>query len=109
MVNLVLQQGITTGYAWPIVDAAGQPADLTGWTAACQVREREAPTATLLATLTATIEASTVIVRWTAEESLAWTWRLGWSDVLLIDPDGTPRVVVWQGSALVDKVVTVHG
>ena len=106
---LTLQQGIATGYAWPIVDATGQPADLTGWTAECQVRQGEAPTATLLATLTSTVEGSTVVVQWTAEESLAWEWSLARSDVLLIDPGGVPRLVVWQGSVLVDKVVTVRG
>lgn len=108
MADLTIQQGITTGYSWPIVDADGQPADITGWTAQCQVRQFEAHTSSLLASLTATVEESTVVVRWTAEESLAWDWDKGWSDVLLIDPDGEPRLIVWQGRLVLDKVVT-HG
>jgi len=109
MADLIAQQGIATGYSWPIVDADGQPADLTGWTAACQVRQQESPTSTLLAALAATLDGSSVVVSWTAAESLTWTWTDGWSDVLLIDPDGVPRLVVWQGRMVVDRVVTVHG
>ena len=47
---LILQQGISSGYAWPIVDADNQPADLTGWGARCPIRPHEAPTSPLLPT-----------------------------------------------------------
>jgi len=105
---LILRQGVDGGFVWPIADAAGAPADLTGCTARCQVRVREDPAATLLAELTASVVGSTVVVQWTAEESLLWDWTSGYSDVLLIAPDGTPRQYIWQGILRLDKAVT-HG
>lgn len=104
--ELILQQGVASGYAWPIVDAAGQPADLTGWSAASQVRDQERPTGTLLHEFTAAIVDSTVTITWTAAESLAWTFSFGFWDVLLIDPEGVPRQIVAQGTVSVDRAVT---
>ena len=108
VVNLVLQQGIDSGYAWPITDADGQPADLTGWTAIAQVRERESPTSPLLHEFTAAVDvaASRVTVSWTAEESLAWTWWQGSFDVILVDDAGRPVQVLAQGTAVVDRAVS---
>jgi len=106
--TLTLRQGVASGLVWPITDAAGAPADLTGYTARCQVRVREDPDAELLAELTASVVGSTVVVQWTAEESLLWDWTSGYSDVLLIAPDGTPRQYIWQGILRLDKAVT-HG
>lgn len=40
---MITLTGIDSGYAWPITDADGQPADLTGWTVLAQVREKESP------------------------------------------------------------------
>lgn len=111
MITLTLTQGIDSGYAWPITDADGQPADLTGWTAIAQVRERESPTSPLLHEFTAAVDvaASRVTVSWTAEESLAWTaWSVGFFDVVLVDPDGRPVQVLAQGDVKVDRVVS-HG
>ena len=85
---LILRQGVASGFVWPITDAAGAPADLTGYTARCQVRVREDPDAMLLAELTASVVGSTVVVQWTADESLLWDWPSGYSDVLLVDADG---------------------
>lgn len=106
--TLTLRQGVASGLVWPITDAAGAPADLTGYTARCHVRVREDPDARLLAELTASVVGSTVVVQWTAEESLLWDWPSGYSDVLLIDDTGTPRQYIWSGIARVDKAVT-HG
>lgn len=103
---VVLQQGVASGYAWPIVDATGQPADLTGWSAASQVRDQERHTGTLLHEFTAEVVDSTVTITWTAAESLAWTFSFGHFDVLLIDPDGVPRQIVAQGTVSVDRAVT---
>lgn len=106
MATLTLQQGIDSGYSWPIVDDAGDPATLTGYSAKCQVRKQDRPTADLLAELTATIDGSNVVVTWTAEESLLWTWDQGQYDVILINGSDRPMQVVAQGTAVVDRVVT---
>ena len=109
MVKLVLRQGIDAGYFWPIVDAAGAPFDLTGWSVIAQVRTAEAPDAPLLHAFTTGVladPAPAVTISWTAEESLAWAWRSGYFDVILVSPEGRPVRVVSQGIALVDKVVS---
>lgn len=108
MITLTLTQGIDSGYAWPITDTDGQPADLTGWTVLAQVREKESPTSPLLHEFTAAVDvaASRVTVSWTAEESLAWTWWTGCFDVILVDAGGRPVQILVQGQALVDRVVS---
>ena len=71
MVKLVLRQGIDAGYFWPIVDAAGAPFDLTGWSVIAQVRAAEAPDAPLLHEFTTGVladPAPAVTISWTAEE-----------------------------------------
>ncbi len=118
MSNLTLTQGITGGYSWPIVTQTGDPADLTGYTARCQVRESEHPAAGLLAELTAdavTVRVEDVVVRsavtvtWTDIESRTWDWSYGYMDVILRDADGDGRVIVWQGTVAVDLAVTERG
>lgn len=108
MITLTLQQGIDSGYAWPITDADGQPADLTGWTVLAQVREKESPSSALLHEFTTAVDvaASRVTLIWTAEESLAWTWWQGHFDVILVDPDARPVQVLVQGTAVVDRAVS---
>lgn len=118
MSNLTLTQGVTSGYLWPIVTPTGDPADLDGYSARCQVRESEHPTSTLLTELTAravTIRVEGAIVRsyvavtWTDTESREWAWTLGHMDVILRDADGDGRVIVWQGTVAVDLAVTERG
>jgi len=102
-----LPQGIDSGVAWPIVDASGDPAVLTGYTAKCQVRKKALPLGDKLADITAQVSAGHTSITWTAEESLAWTWTEGFADVILVNPEGRPIQVVWQGRLVVDPVVTV--
>ena len=104
--NLALQQGVSAGYSWPIVDANEKPVDLQGWTARCQVRQIERNGDILLAELSASVVASNVVVQWAAVESMNWLWRTGFCDVLLIDPDNTPRLVVWSGGVKVIPVIS---
>ena len=106
MTTLQLAQGIDAGYSWPIVTAEGDAADLPGYSVKCQVRRGESPPSTLLADLTASIPDSNVVVSWTAEESLAWTWDAGFSDVLLISPEERPVQFIWAGKVTVNKAVT---
>ena len=107
MADLILQQGIDAGYAWPILDG-DQPADLTGWTVLAQVRTREEPSAPLLWEFTTSITPGQVAITWTAEESLTWAWAAGFADVVLVTPEGRPVQVVWAGAVRVDRVVS-HG
>lgn len=106
--DLILQQGISSGYAWPIVTGAGAPADLTGYTARAQVRERESVTSTLLHTFAASVVGSSVVIRWTDAESLLWAWTSGFYDVLLINPSGVSTQIVSEGSVIVNRVVTAR-
>jgi len=129
--TLTLRQGAPGALAFPLVeDVDGTPVDATGWTARCQIRAREDPTATLLAELETSVVLQSAaslagavaecrllpdtdywcaVVQWTAEESLLWDWPYGYSDVLLIDDTGTERDFAWAGILRVDKAVTVNG
>jgi len=104
--KLTLTQGIDRGYAWPIEDSLGNSVDLTGWSAKCQVREEDSPTAKLLANLHAYIEGSRVIVSWTAEDSVDWNFTKGFYDVVLINPSGRPAQIISAGTIFVDHSVT---
>lgn len=104
--SITIQQGVTSGLTWPITNPDGTPATLTGYTARAQVRASEREDSALYATLSTSVVGSNVVVQWTDQATRAWTWRTGWADVLLIDPSGDGRLVVWQGQVTIDKVVT---
>ena len=106
MIKLTLTQGITTGYFWPIVDGSGSAVNLTGWTAKCQIRSDDDHNATLLAELDCTVGEGGVSVSWSVEDSLDWTFKNGFFDVILIDPDGVARQIVVEGMVVVNRVVT---
>ena len=104
---LVLYQGITVGYRYPLVDANGLPADATGWSAKCQIREAEDPSADLLfEPLTYIDNEGGVVIEYTAAQSLGWLWDKGFYDIILIDPQGVPRQILDSGKVRVDRVVT---
>lgn len=111
MANLTCKQGITTGFYWPIVDAAtGQPpVSISNLAAKAQVRDDESPTGNLLFEFTANVvqqgQNVCVVIQWTAEQSMGWGWTDGYGDVLLYR-DGEPVCIVWQGAVQVDLVVT---
>ena len=127
---LILRQGAPGALAFPLMDADSTPVDATGWTARCQIRAREDPTATLLAELETDVVLQSAaslagavaecgllpdtdywcaVAQWTTAESLAWTWTSGYSDVLVIDDTGDERGFAWAGILRVDKAVTVNG
>lgn len=104
---IIFYQGITVGYRYPLVDAEGLTADVTGWSAKCQIRVAEDHLSTLLFEPTCYIDdESGVVIEYTAEESLSWTWNKGYFDVVLVDPDGVPRQVLDSGTVKVDRIVT---
>ena len=111
MASVSFKQGITTGFYWPLVDpeTGVAPASIDGLTAKMQVRAEESPTGALLfepLTQVRTVgDVVAVTVEWTAAQSLLWGWQDGFSDVILYS-DGEPIQVLWQGSVMVDPVVT---
>ena len=100
----MLEQGIDSGYYFPIELPEGVTLD--GYSAKCQVRAKESPTSTLLHDMTTQVDAGGVAIIWTAEQSLAWAWSVGYCDVILIDPLDRPRQFIWKGKAKIDKAVT---
>lgn len=72
--------------AWPIT-TDGQPADLTGHTAKCEVRSASSGAGALLATITAAVQGSSVVISWTDVQTREWSWSSGWADVILRDRD----------------------
>lgn len=111
MANLVCKQGISTGFYWPIVDAAtGQnPTFVDELSAKAQVRDDESPNGELLFEFPASVQTIgsvvAVVIQWTAAQSMAWTWTDGYGDILLYR-DNEPIAIVWQGTVQVDRVVT---
>lgn len=108
-VDLVIEQGTTWGIAFPLLDEADQPADLTGWSARAQVRTK--------------VGDSTVLYEWSSDGgnievgngrailtvppavSSAWTWRKGVYDLELTSPSGDVIRPV-GGGVRVDPEVT---
>ena len=104
---LVLYQGITVGYRYPLVDGDGLPANVAGWSAKCQIRAAEDHLSTMLFEPTCYIDnESVVVIEYTAEQSLDWDWDKGYFDVVLIDPFDVPRQILDSGKVRVDRIVT---
>lgn len=55
---ITIHQGTSSAMAWPIT-TDGQPADLTGHTAKCEVRSASSGAGALLATITAAVAQGT--------------------------------------------------
>lgn len=107
--NLTIPQGATWEVRWPIQNADGTDADLTGWEVRAQAR-LERRSADVLhewstAAGTASVVAGSVALRVSAAESTAWSWTLAVFDVEVFHTDG--RVMrVTQGTLEVDSEVT---
>lgn len=106
MIKLILTQGISTGYYWPVVNDSGDTVDLTGWSAKCQVRANDNHLSELLAELDCVVANGGVSVVWTAEQSLLWDFDNGFFDIILIDPDDVARQILAEGVVVVNRVVT---
>lgn len=106
---LVIEQGVTSQYAWPVLDDNGDPITLTGYTAKAQVR-RSFDSPTVLhewSTTNSTIvlQSNKVILVTSPATSLAWTWKTGVYDILITAPDGTVSRV-GEGICVVSPSVT---
>jgi hypothetical protein len=91
--HLVIEQGATSQYAWPVLDDEGLSLDLTGYTAKAQVRRSWDSTDVLhewdSGAGTILLQGSSVILVTAPDTSLAWTWSRGVYDLLITATDGT--------------------
>lgn len=103
---LKIQQGVDTEIAWPITDANNQPADLTGYSAQMQVRSKMDPTSTLLKTFEPYCDGDKVKIYIDSEETYVWAWKSGYAALVLLDPDGIPTDIVWNGRVVISLIPT---
>lgn len=93
---LTIQADTDKSYAIPILDADGNPQDMTGWSARAQVRAnkwfRDLPVLfewnTSLDSPNATLTEGQLLLKVTPEDSAEWTWWAGDCDIELVDPSG---------------------
>ena len=104
--DLRLDQGADYHLSIPVVNAAGNPYTVTGWTARGQLR-RPVASDDVLFTLDdhLTVEDTTVELDIPAESSAEWSWRQARYDIELVDPDGRPTRLI-EGFAFVSPEVT---
>jgi hypothetical protein len=108
--DIVIEQGAT--FSLPVVwkDSAGDPIDLTGWSARMQIRKSKRAT-DVLHEATSTggdivlgDAAGTIVVTIEATDTAAFTWKRGVYDLELID--GTTVYRLLEGAVEVSPEVT---
>jgi hypothetical protein len=106
---LVIEQGATSQYAWPVLDDDGDAVNLSGYTAKAQVRRSVDSSAVLYewssAGGTILFQSNNVILVTAPATSSAWTWTKGVYDVVITAPDGTISRV-GEGTVVVSRAVT---
>lgn len=103
--KLTIQQGVDSLISWPVEDD-DSPANLTGYTAQMQVRSKMDSASDLLAVFNPTCSGANVNLHITAEQTYEFTWKRGYSTLVLIDPDGVPRDIVWSGVVTLSLIAT---
>jgi hypothetical protein len=106
---LVIRQGTTSQYAWPVVDDDNNSVAVSGYTAKAQVR-RDATDDEVLHEWnsedgTILLQGNLVILVTPPATSLAWTFTQGVYDILITAPDGTVSRVA-EGKLQVSRSVT---
>lgn len=104
--DLEIQQGVDNDIAWDIVDAEGEPADLSGYSAEMQVRKRMDPESALLYEFEMQIEGSSVVLHIDAEDTYTLGFSVGKSSLILVDEDDVATDVIWSGTVRLRKVAT---
>lgn len=102
--DLLVEQGADYEATIPVLDEAGQPQTLTGWTAAGQIRAGYTA-AEILHTLDVTVQATSIVLRIPAAVSALWGWRLGRYDLEVTAPGGAVTRLV-EGSVVVHPEIT---
>lgn len=109
--TLEIAQGETLAQTFVWQNDAGQPVDLTGYTARMQVRERHESQTVLLELTTANggIQlggaSGTITLSMSATQTAALTWRRGVYDLELVSPAGVVTRLL-EGVATVSPEVT---
>lgn len=90
---LLIEQGTTSQYAWPVTDDDNESVTVTGYSAKAQVR-RSITDSTVLHEWnsddgTIILQGNLVILVTPPATSLAWTWKTGVYDILITAPDDT--------------------
>jgi len=106
---LIIEQGTTSQYAWPVYDDDNNSVAVSGYTAKAQVR-RSVSDSTVLhewstASGTILLQGNLVILVTPPATSLAWTWTKGVYDILITAPDTTVSRVA-EGVIEVSRSVT---
>lgn len=95
----------------PILDDAGQPFSIAGWTVDCKIRANHRRGATTLYTFPTegiAVNTTSVTLDIPAAVSASWNWELGWYRLKITDPAtvtaGAPNTQrVLQGVFVVDS------
>lgn len=91
MSDWIIQKGTDGGVSWPVRDAAGQPINLTGWSAVAQIRSKV--TDRLIHTFSLgnsniILSNGAVTLVWSATETSTWKWDQAYYGIEVINPDG---------------------
>lgn len=104
--DIVIDQGSDYEVTFPVLDGAGDPQLLTGWSARSQVRQFVTDVETLHEfTDELTLVGSDVQLSVPAAVSTAWTWTSAVYDVELVAPDDEVTRLV-EGRVIVRPEVT---
>jgi hypothetical protein len=109
MADLVIQQGVDSGYMWPVLNELGEPFDLTGYTVKAEVRAYS--TNVLLYSFgtssgNAIIADNNIILSWTSGQTTIWRWNQGKYDLEIVSPLGAVTKID-RGHVEVVKEVTL--
>lgn len=108
--DMLVNQGETMSFQFPVLDELGQPVNTTGWTAEAMVRESDiAPVFYTWSSTNSNILVGTnpgyVTLKIPAADSLLWQWTLGLYDVLLTDTGGNEWRIA-EGKVRVSSAIT---
>lgn len=112
--RLCIEQRASFTLALRLTDDAGQPVNLTGYTARMQIRDHVGAADPPLASLstdpgggiTISDDGQTLTVTFTGAQTAAFTWEHAVYDLLLTAPDGTADRLL-RGEAEVSQAVTL--
>lgn len=104
--DLRIEQGARYRLVVPVLDADGQPLDVSTWTVRGQVRpDQGSPEVVYDLTPALSVSGSTVLLDIPGAASSLWAWTEGVYDVELVDPDSHVTRLL-QGRVVVSPETT---